>query len=136
MKKFFIILCMVVTIIVLALCIVKICYNFAVLELDGLFGYVLWCDSDDRNYLEKRYGISGDYNVIVYSNNGSTEHAYKIENFLYGIGEKTEISTNVGEYIEENSNPHEAFFKSIIPYAIVALLSILLINRMINKLAN
>lgn len=134
MKKFFIILCIMVNIIILAFCIEKIFYNSIILVFK--YDYVVWCNSDERNYIKEKYEITGNYNIIAckVSWNREERTVYKIKELPYGIGQRIEISSTLGEYVRENNNTGEVIIKSVIPYTIIGTVNIILIVIMIKKI--
>lgn len=58
---------------------------------------------------------------------------YKIKELPYGLGQKIEISSTLGEYVRENNNTGEVIIKSIIPYTIIGGINIILIAIMIKS---
>ncbi len=136
MKKFFIIICLTVSIVILALCIEKIFYNSVILVFK--YDYVIWCNSDERNYLKEKYGITGNYNIIAckVSWNREKMEVYKIKELPYGIGQKTELPSTLSEYVRENNNVGEVIIKSIFPYIIISIVSTILIIIMIKNITS
>lgn len=133
MKKFFIILCVAVNIIILSFCIEKIFYYSIILPFQ--YDCVLWCNADERDYIEERYGIAGKYNIIAckISWNREKTTVYKIKELPYGVGQKIELSPSLGEYVIENNNLGEVIVKSVIPYVIIGGINIMLITIMIKS---
>lgn len=133
MKKFLMILGITINIIVLSFCIEKIFYNSIILPLQ--YDYILWCNANERDYIKGRYGIEGKYNIIVCEVSWNREKmtTYKIKELPYGLGQKIEISSTLGEYVRENNNTGEVILKSIIPYTIIGGINIILIAIMIKS---
>lgn len=134
MKKFLIILCITVSIVILALCLEKIFYNSVILMFK--YDYIIWCDLDECDYLNEKYGIDGKYNIIAckVSWNREKTQVYKIKELPYGIGQKKEISPTLSEYVRENSNIGEAIIKSILPYTIISILCSIVLTIMIKNI--
>ena len=134
MKKFFMILCIMVNIIILAFCIEKIFYNSIILVFK--YDYVVWCNSDERNYMKEEYGITGNYNIIACKVSWDREKmtVYKIKELPYGVGQRIEISSTLGEYVRENKNTGEVIIKSVFPYTLIGTVNIILIVIIIKKI--
>ncbi len=133
MKKILIILCLPVSIVILALCIEKIFYNSIILVFK--YDYVIWCNADKRNYITEEYGITGNYNIIACEVSWDREKmkVYKIKELPYGVGERIEISSALCEYVRENNKVEEVIIKSSLPYIIIGIVLIILIKTMIKK---
>ncbi len=136
MKKILVILCIVVNIIILTLCIEKIFYNIITFSFKN--GCEIWCDSDEMEYIKGEYGITEDFNIVVYEVSWSGEETtnYIIKELPYGFGQKIEITLdwNLSEYVIENDNAGEVIIKSVIPYTIIGVVNIILIAIMIKNI--
>lgn len=131
MKKFFIILCIILSIIILALCIEKFFYNSIILVFK--YDYFMWCDSEERNYIKEKYGITENYNIIAckVSWNREEQNVYKIKELPYGIGQRAELPSALSDYVRENNNLGEVIIKSVLPYTIIGIVCIALIIKML-----
>lgn len=133
MKKFYI-LAIIICVLILTLCVEKIFYNF--ISLSFGYEYVLWCNKDDKTYIIDKTGLKGNFNIIVCNANYHQE-LYVIKEFPYGIGKKVNVSHNdsIVQYVKENTNPMEAFLRSILIYTLFGIITIILISISSKKIS-
>lgn len=136
MKKFKVILCTFILVIIFSLCLLKIISSFFTMYL--YYDCVMWCGEKEKEIIQQNGNVEGDFNVATVKVNWGRDKSevFVISELPKGIGNVVKIEQGnyyLSEYIRENNNSKEVVIKIITPYIILCVIDVIIFCKFVFK---